>query len=349
MKLLHLHSSLLVTAGLALVLATAARAADTAANGTIAFSDPSKPGILKIQVARGELNITGSDTPGITVQTDVPESKPAPRKDGLRVLSVSSGYSLTEKDNVVTLTGAGDDSHGGGYTITVPRNTNVIVQSSWGGDIACSGLAGDVEINSMNGLVRLENHAGGAIVSTMSGEIRVSVMALQDGKPLSFTSMNGDVLVRAPADAKANVRLRTHNGSILTDFAEDVLVTKTESSGWTTHKGRTVVHGGTLSPEARDAIREAVRAGTEIAREMVVVARQAAEAAREGAEAARESAEAGRSGTAPSVSIPPVPPIPPIPPITGGKLVTGTLNGGGTEISVTTMNGDVTLRKLVKE
>ena len=31
---------------------------------------------------------------------------------------------------------------------------------------------------------------------------------------------------------------------------------------------------------------------------------------------------------------------------TGGKLVTGTLNGGGPEISVVTMNGDVTLRQL---
>jgi hypothetical protein len=41
----------------------------------------------------------------------------------------------------------------------------------------------------------------------------------------------------------------------------------------------------------------------------------------------------------------PVPPMPPIPPVTGGKLVTGTLNGGGPEIAVATMNGDVTLRQ----
>jgi hypothetical protein len=35
-----------------------------------------------------------------------------------------------------------------------------------------------------------------------------------------------------------------------------------------------------------------------------------------------------------------------MPTITGGKMVTGTLNGGGPEISVSTMNGDVVLRKL---
>ena len=31
--------------------------------------------------------------------------------------------------------------------------------------------------------------------------------------------------------------------------------------------------------------------------------------------------------------------------MTGGKIVTGTLKGGGPEIRITTMNGDVTLRK----
>ena len=42
----------------------------------------------------------------------------------------------------------------------------------------------------------------------------------------------------------------------------------------------------------------------------------------------------------------PVPPMPPLPPMTGGKIVTGTLNGGGPEIRISTMNGDVTLRKM---
>jgi hypothetical protein len=35
--------------------------------------------------------------------------------------------------------------------------------------------------------------------------------------------------------------------------------------------------------------------------------------------------------------------------MTGGKIVSGTLNGGGPEIRVTTMNGDVTLRKITAE
>jgi hypothetical protein len=32
--------------------------------------------------------------------------------------------------------------------------------------------------------------------------------------------------------------------------------------------------------------------------------------------------------------------------MTGGKIVSGTLNGGGPDIRIATMNGDVTLRKI---
>ena len=102
-------------------------------------------------------------------------------------------------------------------------------------------------------------------------------------------------------------------------------------------RGGSVQKIGGVAPEARAAIREAVQAGA-------AAIREAAQAAREAAQAAREAArEESADSTAP---VPPVPPVPPIPPVTGGKLVTGTLNGGGPEISITTMNGDVTLRQL---
>jgi hypothetical protein len=65
---------------------------------------------------------------------------------------------------------------------------------------------------------------------------------------------------------------------------------------------------------------------------------------REAAQAAREAAAEARAGQ--DSSVPPLPPIPPVPPMTGGKLVSGALNGGGnTEIYAAAMNGDVTLRK----
>jgi len=33
----------------------------------------------------------------------------------------------------------------------------------------------------------------------------------------------------------------------------------------------------------------------------------------------------------------------------GGKVVSGTLNGGGSDIQIATMNGDIVVRKLAEE
>lgn len=331
------------TAALAALLAGGLRAAEPATN-TIKFSNPEKPGTLEIQIGRGNLQIRGSDRSDVVVKSDTPPLSKAQRKDGLRVLSTSSGFTLTEKDNVVTLESMGDVPHGGrsDFSIMVPASTHIVIQNALGGEMRIEDIAGDLEINAMNGEVRLERIGGGAVVSTMNGTIRASVAQLHENRPLSFTSMNGEVLLRVPPDARANVRLRTHNGSILTDFEDSALVTKVENTG----RAPTTIHVRTLGqrnssrsavlpPEAQEAIREASRAAVE-------ATRQAAQAIREAANAAREGADAARP---PHVATP-RPPTPPIPPVTGGKLVTGTLNGGGPEITVATMNGDVTLRKL---
>ena len=352
---LHLPDrSLLVAAVLALAPPGAARAEENLT--TIKGSDPAKPCTLKIVVGRGDVRLTGADTAEIAVKSEAQAVTAKPRKDGLRVISASTSFTLTEKDNVVTLN-ATDDGWAGApsdFRVTVPRNTNIVVASSFGGDIACTGVTGDLEVKNMSGEIRLDDVTGGALVETMNGEIRASIRELRDGKPLSFTSMNGEVILRVPADTKANVRLRTQNGSILTDFDEKSLVTKTEATPRAPSRKSTrkfdsagappAVSPGDVAPQPapapmppdapnsgldrndREEIRTAVRDSVQTA---MAIARDALQAAHEG------MAEAGIAMKIPS-----------IPTLTGGKLVTGTLNGGGPEISVTTMNGDVTLRQL---
>ena len=189
----------------------------------------------------------------------------------------------------------------------------------------------------MNGQIQLEDVAGGVVVSTMNGEIRASVRELQDKKPLSFTSMNGEVLVRVPAASRANIRLRTQNGSVLTDFDEATLVAKTE----TVSRSRMRTPPRPPPPPSQSdgevgyAVREAMQEAAKAVREGAAVAR----------EALRAAADEFRAQT--DTDMPPRPPrSPAIPTPTGGKLVTGALNGGGPEISIATMNGDVVLRQL---
>jgi hypothetical protein len=316
------------------------------ATSQIAFSDPGKPGTLKIRVFHGDITVHGDDVKQISVKSEATPASPTPRKDGLRVLSASAGFTLSEKDNVAVLEYGSDGWTGGSadFEITVPRTTSVIVANSTHGDFECTGVSGDVDVRTMSGDVKLDDISGGALVETMNGEIDVGIRALADKHPLSFTSMRGQISIRVPSETKANVRFRTHRGVILTNFDDKTLVTKTEVLH-RKEKDKDKMHSVPAAPaepaepaeapekpgdsdsdwhaDVRDSIRDA--------------ARDAAEAARDAAEAIKESIDEVHIEMSHGTYT--------LPPMTGGKVVAGTLNGGGVELQAASMSGDIILKK----
>lgn len=308
------------------------------------FHDPTKPGTLKLTIPWAEARITGIDGDEIIVVSSLDQKGRAEVDDeGFRRLDEETTFELVEKDNVAVVSIAGENtwaSHGAEFEIQVPRNTNLVVRNSMGGDIEVDGVEGDLDINSMNGEVTLRDIASSAVVNTMNGEISASFKSAPV-KPVSFSTMNGEIDVRLPADTKANLRMLTHNGSIRTNFPDRVLQTKTEKVS------------GRAGDDLAEENRELDRATSEIDREHAQMAREAArvasEAARAGMAIAREvtrevSRELARNGIE-GVPVPPMPPMPPMPRF-GGKLIVGTLNGGGVDIKLTSMNGAITLRQV---
>jgi hypothetical protein len=336
-----------------------ARANSEESSSSIAFTDPSKPGTLKIRVPHGDIRIHGEDVKEITIRTDSESARPTPRKDGMRVLSANSGYQLAEKGNIAVLEYSSESWSGesSDFDITVPRSTSIIVANMAHGDVDCSDIGGDIDVRTMSGAVDLKDISGGALVETMSGEISVTVKSLAQAKPLSFTSMHGEITLHLPSDAKANVRFRTHHGVILTNFDDKALVTRTEitkskpgrqeprhkdkdGAAVLSTPGGTVVAVAPVAPSApaapaapandedwRNDVRDSVRDAAIMAAD---ASRQAAEALREGL----EEAHMQMNGM-----------IAPLPPMTGGKVISGTLNGGGTEIQAATLTGDIMLKK----
>jgi hypothetical protein len=342
------HLSTLFRCGAALAalafVTAAARAEDGDATTTrLTFSDTTKPGTLKASLPWADVHVTGIDGDEVIVTSSLGEKgKEEARPDGLRRLDEEVSFELTERDNVATLRIAGDNpwaAHGVEFEIQVPRHTRLVLRTDAGGDTVVENVDGDIEITSMNGEVALRDIGSSAVVSTMNGEISASFKNAPQ-KPVSLSSMNGEIFVKLPGDTKANIRLRSHNGSILTDFPDTLLKTKSEKSS--TGKGYSYSYGST--PEAA---REAAQAARDAARE---TAREIARASREAAQAVRESARAleREEGTlAPVAPLPPTTPLPaiaPLPPF-GGKSIVGTLNGGGIDISLATMNGTITLRQ----
>jgi DUF4097 and DUF4098 domain-containing protein YvlB len=70
----------------------------------------------------------------------------------------------------------------------------------------------------MNGAVTVTNASGSVIANSMNGKINVALNRVTPGKSMSFSTMNGTIDVTLPADVKANLKLKTDNGEIYTDF-----------------------------------------------------------------------------------------------------------------------------------
>lgn len=325
-----------VLAALAFVTAAARAADDDTTTARVKFSDAAKPGTLKADLPWADVHVTGTDGNEIVVTSSLGEKgKEEARTDGLRRLDEEVSFELTEKDNVVTLQIVGDNpwaAHGSEFKIQVPRNTRLVLRTDAGGDTVVENVDGDIEITSMNGEVSLRDIGSSAVVNTMNGEINASFKNAPQ-KPVSLSSMNGEIFVKLPGSTKANVRMRSHNGSILTDFPDAVLKTKTEK-----------VPGHerpSADRESESSAPEAVQSVQEAARE---AQREAQQAQREAQRLAQEvSREVSRAFSGAPAA--PHAPRAPIVPIFGGKAIVGTLNGGGVDISLATMNGTITLRE----
>lgn len=347
MKLSTPHHTL-IRGALALLLAGAAAIQARAEERILKFADPASPGKVVIQMGLGDLHIVGADVKDVKVLSDEDiGGEQEPRDDGLRRLDAGDNHSVSTDGNTIRIVcnGMFGGRHGGGSSdleLTVPKSTHVIVQRAGPGDTQVENLAGDIEMHAAIGDIELAEISGGVLIEAAHGDVQATFTSFPTDRAVSISTANGDVDVRVPEDAKAKVRFRTLRGEILTDFSKDRLVSKMEQAE------TLVIETEDVSVDVKTELKreqERARAEQERAREE---ARMAQRAAKDAAEQARRAArEAGVSeGMVPP--IPPMPPMPSLPPMAGGKVVTGTLNGGGPDLAITALMGDVTLRKVAK-
>ncbi len=137
---------------------------------------------------------------------------------GMKQLSGStSGLEVEEEDNVVQINTqswkAATD-----LVIQVPRTTSLEVRSTMDGAVVVEGVNGEIDINNINGPVTLRSVSGNTLVHTVNGDIEVVLARVAADKPLSFSTMNGDIDVTLPADVKANLKMKSEQGEIYSDF-----------------------------------------------------------------------------------------------------------------------------------
>lgn len=239
---------------------------------TVPFSDPSRPGTVRVRLMSGSIIVrpaTGRDVIVTTTRSEREIEREREREQqrekndqasaGLRRLTQPPGLAVEEEDNVITVALR---ATGGRQSVTlqVPPATNLVLRTVNGGEVDVQGVNGRIEVNNVNGGIRLTDVGGGVIANTVNGRLVATLRQVLANTPMSFTSFNGNVDVTLPGTARANLRLRSDRGDVYTDF--DVQTTQrppASGSGSSSSSSSTQTDNQRTSSRDRDTDRPRYR------------------------------------------------------------------------------------------
>lgn len=190
---------------------------------SIAFRDPSRPGMVKMNALFGSIEVKTHAGKEVIVETSAQERKPSRRDDGeaasglKRLTLSSSSITLEEENNVVTVS-MGHRSRGQNIVLLVPVKTSLKLSTTNGKMLSVEGVEGEMELNSTNGSIQLVDVSGSVVAHALNGKLTAKFKAVDPAKPMSFSSLNGTIDVTLPATTKANLKMQTSNGDVYSDF-----------------------------------------------------------------------------------------------------------------------------------
>jgi hypothetical protein len=103
------------------------------------------------------------------------------------------------------------------FEIRVPKDTDLRLRTVNGKDVRVQDVAGNFDINNVNGTVDLAGVSGSGRAQTVNGMVSVS-FANNPKSDSRFESVNGDIEVKFRPDLKADLRLNSLRGGLYTDF-----------------------------------------------------------------------------------------------------------------------------------
>ncbi len=183
---------------------------------TVPFSDPSRPKTLVVNQIQGSITVRGYNGNEAIIEGEAARRRSRSGPEGMHRIDTPGGTDVTESNNVITVNGGVMRSSN--VTIQVPVQTTVRLKTVNGGKITVEGITGDVEAQNTNGSVSVTDVSGSVVASSTNGKVIVSLNHVTPNKTMSFSTFNGSIDVTLPADTKANLRMRTDNGEIWTDF-----------------------------------------------------------------------------------------------------------------------------------
>lgn len=183
---------------------------------TVPFSNPNRPRTLVVNQIQGSITVRGYNGNDAIVEGSHSSRRHGNVPEGMHRIEVPGGMDITEDNNVITIHGGVVNSSD--ITVQVPVQTSLKLKTVNGGKVSVEGISGDIEADNTNGSVIITDVSGSVVASSTNGKVTVSLNKVTPNKNMSLTTLNGTIDLTLPADTKANLRMRTDNGDINTDF-----------------------------------------------------------------------------------------------------------------------------------
>jgi hypothetical protein len=198
---------------------------------TVPLSSPGKEYTLKVHLVTGSIKVVGYDGKDIIINVTPrggEEERSRASENGMKRISASGGYEVTAKeaDNTVTVN-TGNPNKAVDLDLKVPQGGKLKIGTVNDGDIVVENVTGELEVNNVNDAITMTNISGSVVANTVNGDVTVTFITVDPKAPMAFSTLNGDVKVTLPADTKANLKLKSDNGDVFSDF--DIDIDKTPS------------------------------------------------------------------------------------------------------------------------
>jgi hypothetical protein len=225
----------------------AAAAGDEAQRLTVPLSNPAKPAELDVALVLGSIRVVTGKAGEVVIEAQResnddddcddcgPVAGKAKAKDksskhegktlegGLRKITTNVVDLSAEEDaNKVTVRSNGIPRHLT-LEVKVPPGSSLRLSTVSGGAIEVEGVTGELELHNTNGPISARGASGPVTANTVNGDVEVAFApGATIGGPMAFSTLNGDVDVTLPAGIDVNLRLRTEQGDIYSDFDVDL-------------------------------------------------------------------------------------------------------------------------------
>ena len=213
------------------------------------FSSTSGEKTVHIIFSESELEVEVHSSSDVEIFTDDYKAPPA-RAKGLKPLYNSAvdntgiGIEVRESNNTMTIKKASNGPRA--FKIKVPENVNLKVdEMDWNGSgVSINGVKGEIEIDAKGSNLKILKVSGPVVANTINGNIDVIYASVNQDQPNSISCTNGYLDVTLPSSTKANLKLKSINGEVYTDFNIDMPKSKEGLHVVYGHKLNGTINGG---------------------------------------------------------------------------------------------------------